>query len=134
MSGSFINATPTSPPRPLHSNVLFFQIIQINLLLCLIKLDDMNKYGGGHVVKLHAFFISSLDEGDYSASHPCRFTPEGGIRYRFDSRYDVGKEKCLRLLEITPLDGIDSYPSRRGHNTVFARVICASAYFANPNF
>jgi len=46
---------------------LFLNILDVNL--CLTKYHAKKKYEGVEV-QLHAFLISALDGGEYSASHP----------------------------------------------------------------
>jgi hypothetical protein len=46
---------------------------KVKLSLCLIKHHSIKTYGGVEVY-LHAFLISALDGGEWSASHPGRYT------------------------------------------------------------
>jgi hypothetical protein len=51
--------------------------MEVKLSLCLTKHYAMKTYGEVDVY-VHFFLSSALVGGEWSASHPCRFTPEEG--------------------------------------------------------
>jgi hypothetical protein len=101
-----------------------WNLLKVNtkLSLCLIKHHVMKTYWGVDV-QLHSFITSALGGGEWSASHPGRFTPsERAPRYPLDRRPGGlhshsgrgGEEKNSQSpLGIEPLN-----PDRSGHSLV----------------
>jgi hypothetical protein len=85
--------------------------VKVKLSLCLINNRTMNTYGRVQV-KFHAFVNSVLDGGQWSATHPSRFSPVkpgGTYSYSNHSKSIIKYLTCAYINKLYKGTGYDIY-------------------------